>query len=33
MYMLQKMHMMRNMNPEIYEDTEQASDEEEIQCK
>ena len=30
MYILQKMHMMRKMNPEIYEETEPASDEEEI---
>ena len=28
--MLQKMHMMRKMNPEIYKETEPASDEEEI---
>ena len=30
MYMLQKMHKMRRMNPEIYEDTEKPSDKEEI---
>ena len=30
MYMLQKMHIMMKMNPQIYEETEQASDEEEI---